>query len=133
MNPSQELTLAFSFEGLNSLSDPRSVTQDARTWAEELALFTRYPAVVEQDFIAQKKLHIRITAATRDPETALEETRQLIPTPRHVLIGTNTEHQSWAEETGWEYLPLEDAASKANWDTTPESDFEFPNAYEIAD
>lgn len=109
-----EMTLVIALAALRRLSDPAAAVADADRWTagvgvtaedhDELTTFLDREGV-EPDFVSGERGVIGGLAAVR----------QRVNTDRHVFVGTTAEAKATAETVGWEYLDLEEAATKAGW------------------
>lgn len=108
------MTLALELPALERLDDPNGALDDARAWC-------RYVGVIGNDGDAVRsavethELDLDFVPDGRDTWLALRETRERTNTPRHALVGVTADGRRAAEHTGWEFVPLEDAAEKAGW------------------
>lgn len=114
------MTLALELPALERLDDPTGALDDARAWS-------RYVGVVGNDSDAVRsaietyELDLDFAPDGRDIWLTLQETRERTNTPRHVLVGHTADGRRAAEHTGWEFVPLDDAAEKAGWDLADRS------------
>lgn len=114
---SGSMTLVLTLDALRELADPNAVLGDAGRWADSVTVaadkphavlaYTRDHDVAHEYFSGTSGLGIRGTL------TAL---RQSMGTDRYVLIGSSAEDRELASEFGYEYLTVEAAAEKANWE-----------------
>ena len=128
---SGEMTLAFELEALKCLADPTAVFEDARRWTEYVGVVSEKPTYVITNFTRKNRIRQDFFSGPRGVEESLENVRNQFDTPRHVFVGTADEHREVAEATGWEYLPLEDAAEAAEWELADDADDEA-DAFEEA-
>ncbi len=114
------MTLALELPALERLDDPNGALGDARAWS-------RYVGVIGNDSDAVRsaveahELDLDFVPDGRDTWLTLQETRERTNTPRHVLVGLTADGRRAADHTGWEFVPLEDAAEKAGWNLADES------------
>ena len=110
----ESMTLAFALSALERLERPAAAVADASRWS-------RHVGVVGDD---ASELTDAIERADADPDFvsgeagtagSLSAIRQRFSTDRHVFVGADESDRSVAQALGWEYLPLEDAAAKAEW------------------
>ncbi|WP_435127857.1 DUF7124 domain-containing protein [Halobaculum sp. D14] len=122
---STDMTLAFELEALKALADPNAVFNDARSWTEYVGVVSEKPTYVVTNFTRKHRVRQDFFSGPRGVAESLENVKQQFDTDRHVFVGTSEEDRAVAEETGWEYLPLEQAAEAAGWERAepePESD-----------
>lgn len=109
-----EMTLAFSTSAVERLADPGAAFEDARTWS-------RHVGVVDDDreavarLVEAHDLHQDFDLGDRDRWLAMEGIRETTHTPRHVYVGTTGKDRRVAEQLGWEFVSVSEAAEKAGW------------------
>jgi len=119
-----EMTLAFELEALQSLANPNVVFNDARQWTEYVGVVSEKPTYVVTNFTRKHRVRQDFFSGPRGVAESLENVAGQFDTDRHVFIGTSDEDAAIAEETGWEYLPLDNAAEAAEWELAGEEDDE---------
>jgi hypothetical protein len=112
---SGEMTLAFELAALQSLAEPDAVFQDARRWSAYVGVVSDEPTYVVTNFTRKNRIRQDFFSGPRGRAESLESVKRQFDTERHVFIGTNDDDETLAEETGWEYLDVENAAEKAEW------------------
>ncbi|ELZ39463.1 DUF7124 domain-containing protein [Halorubrum tebenquichense] len=110
-----DVTLVFSLGAARSLADPAAAFADAREWsrhvgivaneADEVAAFARSHGV-ENDY----------ALTNWDKWGTLADVREESAAPRRVFVGTTRADERVATETGYEFLPVDEAAEKAGWE-----------------
>jgi hypothetical protein len=118
---SGEMTLAFELAALQSLADPGAVVTDARQWTEYVGVVSEKPTYVVTNFTRKHRVRQDFFSGPRGVAESLDNVADQFDTPRHVFIGTSEADATIAEEAGWEYLPLEEAADAADWELAAES------------
>ena len=118
---SGEMTLAFELEALKRLADPTTVFEDARRWTEYVGVVSEKPTYVVTNFTRKNRIRQDFFSGPRGVTESLENVRRQFDTDRHVFVGTSDEDRDIAEETGWEYLAVEDAAEAAEWELADET------------
>jgi len=113
---SGEMTLAFELDALQALASPNVVFNDARQWTKYVGVVSEKPTYVVTNFTRKHRVRQDFFSGPRGVAESLENVADQFDTDRHVFIGTSEEDQEIAAETGWEYLPLENAAEAAEWD-----------------
>ena len=111
-----EMTLAFELEALQSLANPNVVFNDARQWTEYVGVVSEKPTYVVTNFTRKHRVRQDFFSGPRGVAESLENVAGQFETDRHVFIGTSEADAEIADETGWEYLPLENAAEAAEWE-----------------
>lgn len=112
---SSDMTLAFELDALKSLADPNAVFNDARGWTEYVGVVSEKPTYVVTNFTRKHRVRQDFFSGPRGVVESLENVKRQFDTGRHVYVGTADEDRAVAEETGWEFLPLERAAEAAGW------------------
>jgi hypothetical protein len=112
---SSDMTLAFELDALKALADPNNVFNDARQWTSYVGVVSDQPTYVVTNFTRKERIRQDFFSGPRGVEESLENVKRQFDTERHVFVGVSDEHAAQAEETGWEYLPLEQAAEAAGW------------------
>jgi len=121
---SGEMTLAFELEALETLASPNVVFNDARQWTKYVGVVSEKPTYVVTNFTRKHRVRQDFFSGPRGVAESLENVADQFDTDRHVFIGTSDEDAAIAEETGWEYLPLEQAAEAAEWALAADEDDE---------
>jgi hypothetical protein len=112
---SADMTLAFELEALKALADPNDVFNDARQWTEYVGVVSEKPTYVVTNFTRKYRIRQDFFSGPRGTKESLENVKKQFDTDRHVFVGTTDEDGTLADEVGWEYLPLEQAAEAAGW------------------
>ena len=118
---SGEMTLAFELEALKSLADPGAVFTDARQWTEYVGVVSEKPTYVVTNFTRKHRVRQDFFSGPRGVGESLENVAEQFDTERHVFVGTTEDDEAIADEAGWEYLPLAEAAEAAEWELAAES------------
>lgn len=119
-----EMTLAFELDALQALADPGAVFVDARQWTKYVGVVSQKPTYVVTNFTRKHRVRQDFFSGPRGVAESLENVAEQFDTDRHVFIGTSDDDAEIAEQTGWEYLPLEDAAAAAEWELAADADDE---------
>lgn len=110
-----EMTLAFELSALKALAKPGAVFDDARRWTEYVGVVSDKPTYVVTNFTRKNRIRQDFFSGPRGKRESLESVKDQFDTDRHVLVGTSDEDRQLAEEIGWEFLGVEDAAEAAEW------------------
>jgi hypothetical protein len=117
-----EMTLAFDLAALKQLSRPDAVFEDARRWSKYVGVVSEKPTYVVTNFTRKHRIRQDFFSGPRGRSESLTNVKEQFDTDRYVFVGVDDEDASVAEDTGWEYLPVEDAAEAAEWELgEPES------------
>lgn len=118
---SGDMTLAFELRALETLADPQAVFADARQWTRYVGVVSEKPTYVVTNFTRKNRIRQDFFSGPRTRKESLVNIKQQFDTDRHVFVGTESEDEELAEETDWEYVPLETAAEAAEWELASET------------
>lgn len=112
-----EMTLAFTYEAVQRLEMLHAALADAETWTDYVGLVGEVPAHVLNKFQRDERLDLDFfNGGGMGPAERLAEvdSHSMFYADRMVVVGVDGE--SWiAEEAGWEFVDVVDAAAKADW------------------
>ena len=109
-----DLTLAFTLDAIKRLADPSAAFSDAQEWS-------RHTGIIDDDrdgitrFLERHDLPQDYDLEDLDRWLALESVQQATKTPRHVYVGLTLEDRRVADHLGWEFVHIEEAATRADW------------------
>jgi len=118
---SSDMTLAFELAALQALADPNAVFNNARQWTEYVGVVSEKPTYVVTNFTRKHRVRQDFFSGPRGVTESLENIQTQFDTDRHVFVGTSEEDEAVADTTGWEYLPVENAAEAAGWSLAEET------------
>ncbi|MCU4742972.1 hypothetical protein OB955_18425 [Halobacteria archaeon AArc-m2/3/4] len=129
MNGGSDMTLAFELAALQELASPEAVFDDARGWSKYVGVVSEKPTYVVTNFTRKNRIRQDFFSGPRGKAESLESVKGQFDTERHVFVGVGDDDAALADEVGWEYLAVEDAAEAAEWtlasdDESDESDTE---------
>ena len=110
------MTLAFELSALKELAKPGTAFAGARQWTEYVGVVSDEPTYVVTNFTRKRRIRQDFFSGPKSRKDSLESVRDQFDTERHVFVGTSEADRQLAEEVGWEYLTLEDAAENADWE-----------------
>ena len=113
---STDMTLAFELEALKRLARPEEVFSDARTWSEYVGVVSDKPTYVVTNFTRKNRIRQDFFSGPRGRAESLENVRTQFDTERHVFVGVDDDDAALADDVGWEYLPVKQAAEAADWE-----------------
>jgi hypothetical protein len=112
---SSDMTLAFELDALKELAYPDDVFTDARQWTSYVGVISEQPTYVVTNYTRKHRIRQDFFSGPRGRGESLDNVKKQFETDRHVFVGTSEEDAELAEEHGWEYLAVEDAADAAGW------------------
>ncbi|APX95139.1 DUF7124 domain-containing protein [Natronorubrum daqingense] len=133
MNGGSDMTLAFELEALKELASPESVFEDARGWTEYIGVVSEKPTYVVTNFTRKNRIRQDFFSGPRGKAESLEGVKDQFDTDRYVLIASSEEDEQLAEDVGWEYLAVEDAAEAADWIVASDADAGDDDAEQVRD
>jgi len=113
---STDMTLAFDLEALKALEDPQAVFTGARQWTNYVGVISSEPTYVVTNFTRKHRIRQDFFSGPRSREESLVNIKTQFDSERYVLVGTEANDRSLAEETDWEYVDVETAADAADWE-----------------
>ena len=120
MEGSADMTLAFELEALKALAHPRTVIADAREWTTYIGVVSEQPTYIVTNYTRKHQIRQDFFSGPRGVLESLESVKEQFGTERYVFVGTGQPDADIAEEAGWEYLAVEDAATAADWEIAPD-------------
>lgn len=115
------LTLAFELAALKRLADPEAAMATARGWSEHVGIVTDRPPYVLTKFTRDNGLRNDFPVELAPAVETLAHMREHYDTERYVFL-TGDGDDDTDSVTGWERLPLSEAAARADWELAPERD-----------
>lgn len=115
-----DMTLAFELAALKALRAPDSVFTDARQWTNYVGVISEKPTYVVTNFTRKHRIRQDFFSGPRSREESLENIKDQFDSERYVFVGTESEDEELAEQTGWDYVDVEGAAEAADWELAPE-------------
>ncbi|WP_254545765.1 DUF7124 domain-containing protein [Halomarina pelagica] len=112
------MTLAFTYEALRRLADPRLAVADAETWSDYVGIVGDVPAHVINTFQRTHGVDADFfngTGTDAAERLAAVDPSSMFYAERMVLVGLPAE-EGVAATAGWEFVPLATAAEKAGWE-----------------
>lgn len=109
------MTLAFDLEALKQLADAQAVFDGARRWSSYVGVVSDEPTYVVTNYTRKRRIRQDFFSGPKEKGESLASVKQQFDTDRHVYIGTTESDSALAEEHGWEYLDVEEAAEAAEW------------------
>ena len=116
MNGDGTMTLALELSALERLANPETVFDDARRWSKYVGVVSDKPTYVVTNFTRKNRIRQDFFSGPRGKAESLESVGEQFDTDRHVFVGTTDDDAALADEVGWEYLPIADAADAAGWE-----------------
>ena len=113
-----DMTMAVTYDAARQFADPQLVFREARAWADWVGIVGDVEAFVINKFQRDHGIDADFfSGAGQEPAERLADidTHSMFYAERMVLVG-RPDDKPIAERTGWEFIPLADAAEKADWD-----------------
>ena len=110
------MTLAFELSALKELAKPGTAFAGSRQWTEYVGVVSDEPTYVVTNFTRKRRIRQDFFSGPKSRKDSLESVKGQFDTERHVFIGTDDGDRKLADEVGWEYLSLADAAENADWE-----------------
>jgi hypothetical protein len=118
-----DMTMALTYDAARRLADPRFAVIDAKGWADWIGIVGDVPAHQINAFQREHQIDADFfSGAGQEPAERLADVDEhsMFYAERMVLVGVDGE-QAIAERAGWEFVPLETAAEKADWDLSDDA------------
>lgn len=118
----EEMTLAIGLSAVERLAHPESAVGDARRWSTHVGVIGDDSPEDVTSAMEQSGADPDFVSGEGGTVGALAAIRQRFPTDRHVFVGVNDTDRQTAQALGWEYLSIETAAEKADWNLADDSE-----------
>lgn len=115
-----EMTMAVSYRAIRRLDNVHAALADAEGWTDYLGIVGDVDATVINKYQRDNVLDLDFfNGSGTGPAERLAAVgpNSMFYADRMALVGVDEREQAWAEEAGWEFVPLETAAEEAGWDT----------------
>jgi hypothetical protein len=113
-----DMTMALTYRAARRLVYPASAFTDADAWADWVGIVGRVDTPVINRFQREHGVDADFFSGTgTGPGERLAEIgpRSMFYAERMVVVGVEGEDERVAAEAGWEFVPLAEAAEKADW------------------
>jgi len=117
-----DMTMAVTYDAARQFADPQLVFREARAWADWVGIVGDVDAFVINKFQRDHGIDADFfSGAGQEPAERLADIDEhsMFYAERMVLVG-RPDDEPIADRTGWEFIPLADAAEKAEWDLATE-------------
>ena len=115
-----DMATAYTYEAVQRLVDPRIALAETNEWSDWVGLVGDVPAHAINSFLREHQLDIDFFNGSGDgpaERLAAIGEHSMFYSERMVVVGTDGE-QWIAEDAGWEFVDLADAAESAGWELT---------------
>lgn len=112
-----DMTMAMTYEAINRLEDPQLVITEAHEWADWVGIVGNVSTPVIRKFQRDERVELDFFGGSENgPASRLKDVTpdSMFYAERMVLVGVGDDEEI-AEEAGWEFVPLTEAAEKAGW------------------
>ncbi|MFB6092987.1 MAG: hypothetical protein ABEK02_08265 [Haloquadratum sp.] len=123
-----DFTLAFSYEAIRRLAEPRVACADANQWADWIGVVGDVSAPALTGFQREHGLDLDFfNGSGTGPIERLSEIdeRSMFYADRMALVGVSEDDERIAQQAGWEFVPLAEAADGADWTIESNTDEEL--------
>lgn len=110
----KEMTLGFELSAFKKFAHPNKVIADSREWSRYVGLVANDTDAVTS-YVQDHDLRQDFDLGNHDKWLALQKIREETDTDRHVFVGLTQDDRSAAEQTGWEFISVEEVAEMAGW------------------
>ncbi|KZX49383.1 hypothetical protein [Haloarcula sp. K1] len=117
-----DMTMAVTYDAARQFADPQLVFREARAWADWVGIVGDVEAFVINKFQRDHGIDADFfSGAGQEPAERLADIGEhsMFYAERMVLVG-RPDDEPIADRTGWEFIPLADAAEKAEWELADE-------------
>jgi hypothetical protein len=114
-----DMATALTYEAAKRLANPAAAVADATVWSDWIGIVGDVPAHVIGTFQRNNGVDADFFNGTgTGPGERLAEIDEhsMFYSERMVVVGVESEDEYIAERADWEFVPLADAAAKANWE-----------------
>ncbi|WP_144921639.1 DUF7124 domain-containing protein [Halorubrum salsamenti] len=109
-----EVTLVLSLGAARRLAEPEAAFADAREWSRHVGIVANDTDAVER-FVRETGVENDYALRSWDKWGTLGDIHEETDAPRAVFVGTSTASRRVATHVGFEYVPIDEAAEKADW------------------
>jgi len=78
------------------------------------------PTYVVTNFTRKHRIRQDFFSGPRSREESLVNIKEQFDSERYVFVGTESADEELADQTGWEYVNVDNAAEAADWQLAPE-------------
>jgi hypothetical protein len=119
-----DMTLALTYQAMKEVTEPLLVVQDAKQWSDWVGIVGEVEAHIINKF--QRDHNIDVDFFSGSGQSAAErladiDDQSMFYAERMVVVGRPSEEEL-AERVGWEFIPLPEAAEKADWELSDDAD-----------
>jgi hypothetical protein len=114
-----DMATALTYEAAKRLSNPAAAVADAKVWSDWIGIVGDVPAHVIGTFQRNHGVDADFfNGSGTGPGERLAEVDEhsMFYSERMVVVGVEGEDEWIAERADWEFVPVADAAAKANWE-----------------
>ena len=117
---SEDMTLAFELAALQSLAKPSTVFANARQWTSYTGVISDEPTYVVTNYTRKHRIRQDFFSGPKGKAGTMESIKDQFESERYVFVGVDEEDRELAEDSGWEYLDVTEAARAAEWELADE-------------
>ncbi len=122
----ETITLAFELAALERLADPAGVVRDTLRWTDHLGIVSDEPTHLVRKRARDYGFNPDFLPGPREKSESLAKIRHQPEhsADRYILVAVDETVRERAEQLGWEYRPVAEAAETAGWRLATEPDDE---------
>ena len=113
--PSNDLTLAFSLQALERLTQPEQAFEDAATWTSHIGVVSSEASFIEGRRVRDAGYEWDFLSGPRSIEEALSSLLDHFETDRYVFVGTEETSEIVERVPHWTFQSVTEAAGAADW------------------
>jgi len=115
-----DMTMALTYDAVKRFADPQAVIREAGAWADWIGIVGDVETFVISSFQRQHGVDVDFFSGSgQSPAERLADIddHSMFYAERMVVVGP-PEAEAIAEQANWEFVPLSEAAGKADWELT---------------
>jgi len=113
--PSNDLTLAFSLQALETLARPNRAFEDAATWTSHIGIVSSEASFTEGRRAREAGYEWDFLSGPRSIEEALSSLPRHFETERYVFVGVDETSEIVERVPDWTFQSVTEAAGAADW------------------
>ncbi|MES3516712.1 MAG: hypothetical protein PPP58_03500 [Natronomonas sp.] len=114
-----DMTTAYTFKAMHYFEDPGLVIAETEGWSDWIGIVGEVSTPVIRKFQRENRIDLDFFGGSENgPDARLADIDEesMFYAERMVLVGVEGDDEWIAEAAGWEFVPLQQAAKKADWE-----------------